>query len=591
MLQNSNINNTNSNIFSEFPKYELKTSSNIAAVNMNKKEPMAYDLVTLKKRQNNKKKILFGSTLASSIFTAGVFGLIFLKGGHGSSFKKLSKISENLAEKILESSNKQTKNITHKAAYNGRKAAKKGIDGLQAVSNFTAIKDMIADKIFKTNKVTRKFADKSTESFKKVVDNALGSKYDKVGIKVKNLTSSLNQFHLENINNLDAAQKAQKIEIKGVTLTLGEWAEKLGYHSDNLVKTFDENFSMGARKSRDNKRMKLIENLPEQIRERFFKDNKISFNSKNFATYATDDLTKEAQKELKKEIMSAKESITNNIPSVHEHIKSVVSDFSKSLKPDDAKSRETLSILKTEIENFKNCSGAAEAKERKEISAKITKITSGLIKNLKESSLYNEAEKKSILKQINEINSTVIKTNTQGSKGSLEEIMTILKGLNDANITISDNEFKEFSKLSKAISKDLNKAANLETGEYFLKQAEMKVGSAPTDVLSVLLPTGVGAYAVAKGDNKDERVSAALTTCIPLAGTFATFVYGTSKMFSGPKNLIFSLVSGALLNKAGTYCDKLYKNYKSTGSVSNTVKGEYDRIKNDMTSNYSEKNK
>ena len=121
-----------------------------------------------------------------------------------------------------------------------------------------------------------------------------------------------------------------------------------------------------------------------------------------------------------------------------------------------------------------------------------------------------------------------------------------------------------------------------------MKQAELEVGSAANDVLSILLPVGVGAYSIAKGDDKEERVSAVLTTCIPLVGTFATFVYGTAKMFSGAKNLIFSAVSGIALGKLGNYCDKLYKEYKSSGSVVQVAKDEYDKFWTDLTPKYAE---
>ena len=161
--------------------------------------------------------------------------------------------------------------------------------------------------------------------------------------------------------------------------------------------------------------------------------------------------------------------------------------------------------------------------------------------------------------------------------------MTILKGLNKAKATtgqkiISDAQYKEFEKLSSKISKGLGKATELEINDYFIKQAEIKVGSAATDVASVLFPIGVGAYSIASSDGKDEKISTTLTTCIPLVGTFATMVYGTTKMFSGVKNLVFAAGSGLVLKLIGDGCDRLYKKYKDKGSVVNVVKDEYDRF-------------
>ena len=49
-------------------------------------------------------------------------------------------------------------------------------------------------------------------------------------------------------------------------------------------------------------------------------------------------------------------------------------------------------------------------------------------------------------------------------------------------------------------------------------------------------------------------------------------------MFSGAKNLMFSLVSGAVLGILGDSADRLYKKYKQSGSIQNVVKEEYDKI-------------
>ena len=208
------------------------------------------------------------------------------------------------------------------------------------------------------------------------------------------------------------------------------------------------------------------------------------------------------------------------------------------------------------------------------------------ITKIKDNQLYSDIEQKTLINQIEEIK-LKIKSANKNSKGALENVMTILKGLNSAEINgkkiISDSEFKKFDKLSENISTELKEATDKEMGEYFLKQAELEVGSAATDIFSLLFPIGVGAYAINKCENKDERISTGLKTCIPLVGTFATFVYGTTKMFSGAKSIIFSIVSGFMLNKTGTYLDNLYQDYKKSGSVVKVAQGEYKNVWSDLS--------
>lgn len=582
-------------VFNLFPEYTLeqavkpeKNTDNSQTTNILKQNVQSD---TFKPEKNNKpkskgKKILFGSTIASAIFTTGFVSLMLLKGFHGGSFNKLSKISEKLSHDI-QSQNNTTKDLITKTAYYTRKGIKKSTETLQATSNFTAIKDWICDKIFKTNRVTTKFADKSTSVFKRVVDKTLGKKYDKVGVKIKDLTSLLKHYNIENLNNLNQKDLMQKITIKGQTKTLTEWINILSSQNQRLECEFDKSFSLGARRLRDRKRISLLEDLPQKIKERFFKNKNSLFNPKNYKTYATQDLTQEAQKELRTEITTAKKQISNNIASIHDTIKNSLNAYSKEIKPEDEASKQIEKLLRQQIEKFKNISGENEATIRQNLSDEISETIKNLASTVTSSNLYSQTEKQGMLKYLSLIKKSVLSTESK-KKGSLEEIMTILHGLNKAKIKstgqkiISDKQYKEFLSLSSNISKGLEKATDMEINEYFIKQAEMKVGSAPTDVLSVLLPIGVGAYSIGKSDGKDEKISATLTTCIPLVGTFATMVYGTTKMFSGVKNLAFSAISGLVLKLIGNGFNELYQKYKKTGSVATIVKDEYDKFLTDF---------
>ena len=65
--------------------------------------------------KNKKGKIIFGSTLATTIIAAGITGLIFIKGGNKArSTKKLSELAEKLAKDIQEASANQTDDLMTK---------------------------------------------------------------------------------------------------------------------------------------------------------------------------------------------------------------------------------------------------------------------------------------------------------------------------------------------------------------------------------------------------------------------------------------------------------------------------------------------
>ena len=358
-------------------------------------------------------------------------------------------------------------------------------------------------------------------------------------------------------------------------------------YSHGLQLSYNEGFSLGARKTRSDERDNILKGTCEKIYDKLFKQGSWK-KADTYKTYITEVETRDAQQILKDKVIIARKNVTNNIESIHESIKSEFSELRLFIKPKDKRCSELLDTINKSIEEFKSCSGANEQETRKIIANNITADLDKTISHISQNNIYSDIEKQELISRAEKIK-LQIQNADESSKGELENIMTILKGLNskDAELggkkIISNSQFEEFSGIAKQISENLNEATEKEVGEYFLKQAEMEVGSAATDVFSILLPVGVGAYAIGSCNNKDERISATLKTCIPLVGMFGTFVYGTTKMLSGAKNLIFSSVSGFALNKFGSYLDELYQNYRKSGSVVNVAKDEYQNVWSDLS--------
>lgn len=580
------INNTNKDyIFSSFQNYMMEGTSGVVKSSNNPSVPIAQmsiqDTLDINSDSiNKKKKILFGSTIASTILTAGVLSLFLGKGVHGSSLSKLVSKFSSIAPKMNKT---QGCNLGNAVTYHAKKTVKRTVDTMQATANFTAMKDFGCDKALRLTKPTAKFADVTRNFFRKVSDKTLRKQYRAAEVGVKGFASTITECTAKNIRNLSETDRLQKIDIKGTTKTLQEWVEILEQHSKGMDVSFNEHFSLGALKNRGQRRAGMLTGLSDKIQKRFFGSPKSFITPKNYRTYATEDLTSEAREVLQREILAGKQRITNNIPLISDGLKTIATSFDDMILPTDNASREIFVKLKESLEAFKKCSGPNEAKAREQIAGEIKTILEKLQESVYQNGKYTSVDMAHFNTLVRQMRKTVSST-AKGSKGLLEEAMTILNGLNATTLKstgkkiISDETHRELSGLSKRITKDLSKATELEAGEYFLKQAELEVGSAAPDVISLLFPIGVGAYSIGKADNKEERVSATLTTCIPLVGSFATFIYGTTKMLSGTKNLIFSLVTGGLLSMAGDYADKLYKKYKNSGSIKEVAKEEYNKI-------------
>ena len=97
--------------------------------------------------------------------------------------------------------------------------------------------------------------------------------------------------------------------------------------------------------------------------------------------------------------------------------------------------------------------------------------------------------------------------------------------------------------------------------DAYEKMSELRVGSAPTDILGIFVPIGIATWLVTNAKTKDERVSKTLTQGIPILGGIATTYYGTTRMFTGPKNIAMGLGTAYALNIIGTQMDNWYKSY------------------------------
>ncbi len=108
---------------------------------------------------------------------------------------------------------------------------------------------------------------------------------------------------------------------------------------------------------------------------------------------------------------------------------------------------------------------------------------------------------------------------------------------------------------------DLKKAVNTENNEFFDKLRDLKLGSGPTDVLSIIGTTGAVGAGLAMADNKDERISALLKYGIPAIGGIATSLIMTVSLISGFTAMFAGLVIGEAMNIAGSKVDKMIKHH------------------------------
>ena len=158
---------------------------------------------------------------------------------------------------------------------------------------------------------------------------------------------------------------------------------------------------------------------------------------------------------------------------------------------------------------------------------------------------------KAITTYVSEVENIISKS----SKGELQEILSAYKGL------LPRDEYLKLKSHVNSAVKSLDKSIDIETVQYFDKARDLKLGSAPTDVLSIIFTAGAVGYYLNKAESKDDKYSVSLKYGIPAIGAIATSLYSTARLVAGGKALVFGLISGWIMNKLGILVDDARKKY------------------------------
>ena len=128
--------------------------------------------------------------------------------------------------------------------------------------------------------------------------------------------------------------------------------------------------------------------------------------------------------------------------------------------------------------------------------------------------------------------------------------------------------------------KSLDNSIKTETTNYVDKARDLKLGSAPTDIISILGTVGTVGWFLGKSKDKDDRISSSLKYGIPAIGAIATSLLCTAKLVAGGKSIAIGLVSGWAMSKLGTIIDNTRKKYKLDISIPGTVYAETGSFRN-----------
>ena len=107
-----------------------------------------------------------------------------------------------------------------------------------------------------------------------------------------------------------------------------------------------------------------------------------------------------------------------------------------------------------------------------------------------------------------------------------------------------------------------DKSVQYECVEFFDKIRDLRLGSAPTDVLTILFSFITLTLGLGHAKSKEKCQSIMLTSGIPIVGGIAVSTITATKLVSGGKSLALGFLSGLALNQIGKVVDNIFKRNK-----------------------------
>lgn len=549
------VESKNKNVFGSVTKKTLPSDYWLRPTVVNKKDELSKKIIIspTEARATNNAKIIGISIASATVLTA--LGIFFvLKGGFKNLSKNFSKFKDYLEKKV------QTSKLNNE----GRKSLNmvynliiKGIDSSQqrfeAVNNFTTFKDLLFKKIMYSDFGLKKLHLTGSTNYGKKIHSKITEFFEKIGKKaVDNTYSVTRQMNSEKNLLIKRINKeildnpsSELIEINGISKTKSEWVTEIKRLNNAYNTEFENGFSDEFLEFRALRIKKVIDSLKD------------SFDK--LKVFVSWDFLKSFMAEGK--IAKEKAAIKNDVKQIRQVLTYSIADFVKDsddkiiqmTRDINYKDVDKINMLRDLRQNFKTLkkSKSLTPELKAEIMKNIDLLKGSISKSVSDKTM-DENVSNNLLKGLVELNSSV----NNFKQGQAESILEIYQKI------LKPEDFALMKKSYNDCIKSLDKSINLETEEYVSKLRDLSLGSAPTDILTILGSLITLGYQIGKSENNEERASIALKYGIPALAGIGVSLYCNAKLFAGSKSLLIGALSTVVVNYIGGISDKLLKQYQ-----------------------------
>lgn len=493
-------------------------------------------------RKTNNTKIIGLSIAGATVATAAAVFAIVRGGGS----RKILQISNKLKlyfEKQLEKAkiNGKKHDFMDKAYISGIKL----VDGMakksEAVNNFSTFKDLLFEKIMRLTKFTGNIHRKIGKTFERIGRRSVISQYANAEDSLIKAQTTSHRTLRQYLN----ANSDQIININGIQLPRKEWAKRIKAQDGEIQNLFEEHFTANALM----KRYYTIKQISTKLKNDLSK--LMSFWSRDvYNKFIADSKIVEGREALQKEVWGKRRLLSYTQPEMIKSAENSLDNITKLTQASDKTSIGYIKSLKHDMKEF-----VQKPNSREELKNKILQTIRELSSSVKENK--DEFITKEIGEKMTAELANMTKTLTDYKQGKIQDILEIYKNL------LPEKEYKVVEKYYTQGVKSLDKSIKIETEDFVNKLRDLAMGSAPTDMLSMISSIGALGYYLAKADDKDQRTSIALKYGIPALAAVGVPLYCNAKLFSGTKGLAIASVATFIVNRIGTYADNKVKKHKA----------------------------
>lgn len=414
----------------------------------------------------------------------------------------------------------------------------------EVVNNLTTLKDYSLKRFMcrNENSFMCGLHNKITSVFLNVGKSTVKSSYKKAILTAKDTIRTLDAVNGKILRDNGSSTS---IVINGVSKSSDKWLEEIIKKNKELAGLLNLNFSSKKFEARYVDIKKIVDRMEKE------------FDKKGYFWFLSKDIYKDfvADSKILKDKVNYQDGVKQlrNVISYSLHdmvadAQSKIVKITKSVKYNDTDNIKLLREISRAFSALESASGSKEYQQMYE----------NLLKNLellKQSLGANKNIDGEILKEVDDL--CGFKT---FKSGKVEEILEIYKAL------LPKSQYKKVENLYTTMVKGLDGAIELETTDFVNKMRDLIMGSAPTDIITVLSGFVTLAYFLCKSDNNQQRASVALKYGIPALTFIGTSLFFNAKLFAGSKAMLYGGITTWAVEQVGDMANSLLIHHlKKTG--------------------------